>query len=401
MKISYITMQFPVPSETFASNDVKTLKSLGIDIDVYTLKNKDKNYNNLIESRGLEKIKIISGDLSKNILGVSFVFKNIFSFFSLFSWLIKNDFNKPKHLIKMIALMPMSFYIFEKLKKEKPNIVHLFWGHYPSSVGYLVKKNMPDTKLSIFLGAYDLEYALGVSKSLSKSADFIFTHTGANLEQLKSLGIDVSKVTVVHRGTTVSNFLPLIENSSKDKNSWIAAGRLIPLKNFETIIEVFSAFNKKCNDSKLFICGDGILRNKLEESVHSRQLVDNILFKGHVTQKQLLEQMGNADVMILLSSTERLPNVVKEAMLAGCICIVSETLGIDELIEHGVTGFIVPHKDYSKIPLMILGLNEQEKQQIRHKAREFIINNFDVEVSMKKYLEVWQTKGVKYEHLDI
>jgi hypothetical protein len=76
-------MQFPVPSETFASNDVKTLKSLGIDIDVYTLKNKDKNYNNLIESRGLEKIKIISGDLSKNILGVSFVFKNIFSFFSL------------------------------------------------------------------------------------------------------------------------------------------------------------------------------------------------------------------------------------------------------------------------------------------------------------------------------
>ena len=45
MKISYITMQFPVPSETFASNDVKTLKSLGIDIDVYTLKNKDKNYN--------------------------------------------------------------------------------------------------------------------------------------------------------------------------------------------------------------------------------------------------------------------------------------------------------------------------------------------------------------------
>jgi glycosyltransferase involved in cell wall biosynthesis len=80
---------------------------------------------------------------------------------------------------------------------------------------------------------------------------------------------------------------------------------------------------------------------------------------------------------------------------------VSETLGIDELIEHGVTGFIVPHKDYSKIPLMILGLSEQEKQQIRHKAREFIINNFDVEVSMKKYLEVWQTKGVKYEHLDI
>ena len=156
MKISYITMQFPVPSETFASNDVKTLKSLGIDIDVYTLKNKDKNYNNLIKSRGLEKIKIISGDLSKNILGIFFIFKNIFLFFSLLIWLIKNDFNKPKHLIKMIALIPMSFYIFEKLKKEKPDIVHLFWGHYPSLVWYFVKEKISATKLSILLGAYGL-----------------------------------------------------------------------------------------------------------------------------------------------------------------------------------------------------------------------------------------------------
>ncbi len=164
MKVSYITMQFPAPSETFASNDIK---ALGVNISVYSLKNKDKNHNNLIKSRGLEKIKIISGDLSKNIFGIFFVFKNIFLFFSLFSWLFKNDLNKPKHLLKMIAFIPMSFYIFEKLKKEKPNVVHLFWGHYPSLVGYLVKKNMPDTKLSQFLGAYDLELVKAYLKVLT------------------------------------------------------------------------------------------------------------------------------------------------------------------------------------------------------------------------------------------
>lgn len=53
MKISYITINFPLPSETFASNDVKVLRDIEVDISVYSLKNRDKNYNNLIKSRNL------------------------------------------------------------------------------------------------------------------------------------------------------------------------------------------------------------------------------------------------------------------------------------------------------------------------------------------------------------
>ena len=53
--------------------------------------------------------------------------------------------------------------------------------------------------------------------------------------------------------------------------------------------------------------------------------------------------MAESDIFLFLSSKagERLPNVVKEAMLSGCICIVSNTPGIDELIEDGKTGFII------------------------------------------------------------
>ena len=40
MKVAYVTMQFPVPSETFACNDIKMLLEKGVDISVFTLKNK-------------------------------------------------------------------------------------------------------------------------------------------------------------------------------------------------------------------------------------------------------------------------------------------------------------------------------------------------------------------------
>ncbi|MGB7403202.1 MAG: glycosyltransferase [Arcobacter sp.] len=396
MKISYVTMQFPAPSETFASNDIKVLQDLGVDISVYSLIAKDKNHNNLIISRGLEKIKIISGDIKKNIFGIFFIFKNIFLFFRLFLWIIKNDFSKPKHLIKMIALIPMSFYIFEKLKQEKPDILHLFWGHYPSLVGYLVKKKMSDTKLSMFLGAYDLEYALGVSKSVSKKTDFIFTHAKANLELLQNLGVDISKVIVVHRGTTVSKFLPLIESISKDKDkdTWLTVGRLLSSKGFDKVIDLFTKYKKTNPNAKLNIVGDGIFKSDLEKQIKSSNIQDSVNFLGHIEHIEVLKQMAKVNVFLLLSSKmgERLPNVLKEAMLAKCICISSDTHGIEELITHEKEGFIFKEKEYENILTIFNDLNSDEEEVIRNNARKKIVEKFDVEVSMKKYLEVWKGK---------
>ena len=45
--------------------------------------------------------------------------------------------------------------------------------------------------------------------------------------------------------------------------------------------------------------------------------------------------MSEAEFFFLMSTTERIPNVVKEAMAAGCVCVVSETPGIRELVEDG------------------------------------------------------------------
>jgi glycosyltransferase involved in cell wall biosynthesis len=389
-------MKFPAPSETFASNDIKALEDLGVDISVYSLKSNDKNYHALVKSRGLESINCTSGGVKENLIGILNIFKNILLFLNLFTWLIKNDFNKPKHFIKMMALMPISFYVFGKLKKEGPHIVHLFWGHYPSLVGYLVKKKMPDTKLSIFLGAYDLEYSLGVSKSLSKSADFIFTHAKANLDQLETLGVDISKVTVVHRGTIVRQFLSLIKDTTKDKDTWLTVGRLLPSKGFDKVINLFSQYKKKNLNAKLTIIGDGDFKTDLEKQVEGLGLEGSIEFLGHIDHTEVLKQMDKANIFFLLSVKmgERLPNVLKEAMLAKCICISSKTPGIDELIEYGNDGFIFEEKNYENILATLSGLSCDEQEVIRNNARKKILGSFDVEVSMKRYLKLWG-KGVK------
>ena len=393
MKISYITMQFPAPSETFASSDIQSLNKLNPELSVYSLKSKHSDYNRMIKDRKLQNISIFTCKVKENILGLIEIIKSPFLFIFLLFWLIKNDLKKTGHFIRCFALIPASFYILSQLKKEKPDVVHLFWGHYPSLVGFLVKRVLKNSKISMFLGAYDLEYNLNISKDLAKNADFIFTHAKANIPQLNKMNIKTDKINVIHRGINIKDLSLLIENIDKKSNQFICAGRFLPDKGFDKVIDIFAKLHRNINNSNLVLVGYGSAQSDLEKQTIDLKIESNVTFTGYLSQNDVLKFMVESDIFLFLSSKagERLPNVVKEAMLAGCICIVSNTPGIDELIEHGKTGFIIEENNYDLIPNLISSLDEIKKEEIRTNAKEFILKNFDVELSMKKYINIWES----------
>ena len=386
-------MQFPAPSETFASSDIQSLNKLNPELSVYSLKSKHSDYNRMIKDRKLQNISIFTCKVKENILGLIEIIKSPFLFISLLFWLIKNDLKKTGHFIRCFALIPASFYILSQLKKEKPDVVHLFWGHYPSLVGFLVKRVLKNSKISMFLGAYDLEYNLNISKDLAKNADFIFTHAKANIPQLNKMNIKTDKINVIHRGINIKDLSLVIENIHKKSNQIICAGRFLPDKGFDKVIDIFSKLHKNINSSNLVLVGYGSAQSDLEKQTIDLKIESNVTFTGYLSQNDVLKFMVESDIFLFLSSKagERLPNVVKEAMLAGCICIVSNTPGIDELIEHGKTGFIIEENNYDLIPNLISSLDEIKKEEIRANAKEFILKNFDVELSMKKYINIWES----------
>ena len=386
-------MQFPAPSETFASSDIQSLNKLNPELSVYSLKSKHSDYNRMIKDRKLQNISIFTCKVKENILGLIEIIKSPFLFISLLFWLIKNDLKKTGHFIRCFALIPASFYILSQLKKEKPDVVHLFWGHYPSLVGFLVKRVLKNSKISMFLGAYDLEYNLNISKDLAKNADFIFTHAKANIPQLNKMNIKTDGINVIHRGINIKDLSLVIENIDKKSNQIICAGRFLPDKGFDKVIDIFSKLHKNINSSNLVLVGYGSAQSDLEKQTIDLKIESNVTFTGYLSQNDVLKFMVESDIFLFLSSKagERLPNVVKEAMLAGCICIVSNTPGIDELIEHGKTGFIIESNNYDLIPNLISSLDEIKKEEIRTNAKEFILKNFDVELSMKKYINIWES----------
>ena len=228
MKISYVTMGFPAPTETFASNDVKAVQNKGNTVNVYSLRLKQKNHYGMIKERNLVDIDINNLSFLEIFLSPLILLCNPFKTLSLVAWLIKLEKSNLVHLIKCLLLIPSSIQIYNKIKHDLPDIVHLF-GTLPFNCGYLIQRYSPGIAMTTFLGAYDLDINLSISKDVSK-ASYVFTHSKSNIAILKSRGIDESKIKLVYRGVDYNFIKECTKKIKKNEKKIVSAGRLIKEK---------------------------------------------------------------------------------------------------------------------------------------------------------------------------
>lgn len=121
----------------------------------------------------------------------------------------------------------------------------------------------------------------------------------------------------------------------QDKRVMLFVGRLVALKNVDTIIEAFAATQRK--DCALVIVGDGPEKSRLEQLAKGKEA--QILFTGRLDGDELYAWYNVANISILASYQEPFGTVVNEALLAGCKSLVSRRAGSSCLIENGRNGY--------------------------------------------------------------
>lgn len=389
-------MQFPVPSETFASLDIETLRQQGQEISVFCMRPKHPLFNKLLIERGHSGLSVLHFSMCSVFSSAVFFLRHPLMVLSLIRWFSSSCKSNPRHLAKSFLMLPSALSIFSRLYKEKPDVVHLFWGHYPSMVGFLVKKYMPKTVLSMFLGAHDLVTAYPGSARLSKIADLLFTHSKSNLPMIAEMGMDATKFNVVVRGTKLSGGQGLCFDKFEGLNNIkiLTACRLVNGKGVDDILNIFKDVLGNFPDATLIVAGDGPARQDLIKLSKRLNVERGVRFLGHVPQETLLEYMRESQFFILMSkcSGERLPNVVKEAMHQCCIAISTNTPGIDELIDDGVNGYVVGFGSIQSAAAAVNNSinNAELALSMAKKARKKIKYDFNVEVSMSRYLQLWE-----------
>lgn len=148
---------------------------------------------------------------------------------------------------------------------------------------------------------------------------------------------------IVDDVTSRNKMLESIEHPwlmQKDCPVIVAAGRLAPWKGFENLIRIFPSVLKE-RKMKLMILGDGPLREALEKQILALDLSDNISLLGYKVNPY--PYYAHADIFVLSSLVEGLPNVLVEAMMCGCTPVSTDCpTGPREVLDNGKYGYLVP-----------------------------------------------------------
>jgi glycosyltransferase involved in cell wall biosynthesis len=121
------------------------------------------------------------------------------------------------------------------------------------------------------------------------------------------------------------------------------AGRLAEQKRVDDLLKALDLVQHIQPDVRTLIAGDGPLRGRLEETARAYDLDGRVRFLGH--RDDVPQILAAANLLVLPSAYEGLPNVILEAMRFRKPVVATAAPGTTELVADGQTGILVPVGD--------------------------------------------------------
>jgi glycosyltransferase involved in cell wall biosynthesis len=156
-----------------------------------------------------------------------------------------------------------------------------------------------------------------------------------------------SSISVVMNGADLRRFSPAPRSDvpAFGPRMIFACRQLFPRKGIRFLIEAVAKLRPKYPDINLIIAGDGFERPTLEKLAKDRGLGDRTQFLGWMANKDLPQYFRGCAVSVIPSLEEGFGIPAAEAMGCETPVVASDAGGLPEVVENGVTGFVVPKGD--------------------------------------------------------
>lgn len=147
-------------------------------------------------------------------------------------------------------------------------------------------------------------------------------------------------------------------------------GRMVAIKDLPTLVRAFALATERNPTLRLVIAGDGPMRPAIEALVGQLQMGKRVHCLGWIDDLSRL--YATIDICALSSLNEGTPVAVIEAMAAGKPTAATAVGGMPDVIEHGVTGLLVPPRDVEALAAAIqcLAADRERRERMGEAARK-------------------------------
>ena len=207
----------------------------------------------------------------------------------------------------------------------------------------------------------------------------------------EAMSIPRDRITVIPNGVDGKRF------DSKERADWAAfgipegadvlltIGRLTPQKDHATLLLAFSQVASRREPPHLVIVGEGPLRGDLEQHARSLKLTGRVHFAGSRTDVPALLRAARG--FVLSSRWEGMPNVLLEALAAGCPVVSTDVEGVRELIGNDERGLVVPPGNPAELSRAIdtLLTDSDSARSRAERGREWVLKERTTERTVELY----------------
>lgn len=354
-------------------------------IDSLTLGGKERRMVELV--KGLSQNKEINCAIA--LMDREVYYKEIFGLNLPVYFMIRKIRKDPIIFLKLLLVC----------KRFKPDIIHVWdsmTAMYASPIAHTLGIKLINamiTEAPLYLD----EPTIKRTKFSSRFSDIMLSNSEAGL---KSYHISEEKGRFIHNGFSNERKNNIEEPQSVRKKYGIKekfvvgiVGALQERKDHKVFIK--SAINviSRRDDVVFLIVGDGPLRTELENSVPS-EMKSKIKFLGLQTETESL--INIFDIGILTTNQkvhgEGISNSILEYMALGKPVIATNGGGTPEIVDDGVTGFLVDEDSAEQLTEKIsLLLNQPElRKKMGKKGKEKVETDFSIEQMVNKTIELYK-----------
>ncbi len=216
--------------------------------------------------------------------------------------------------------------------------------------------------------------------------------SGKVQEILKANAPAEGSSTVVYNGVDPALFFPNPDEVSPRGQEILIVGNLQRSKGHEVVLRALANLRSSCPYLRCRIIGEGPDRNSLAAMASDLGIGSQVQFVGRQTRLEVAEAMRRCTVFVLPSRNEGLGCVYLEAMSSGKPAIGCSGQGIDEVIEHGKNGWLVPADGLRELVqgLSTLLGSAELCSRLGHAARQTILETFTLSHQAKKLARIYR-----------
>jgi glycosyltransferase involved in cell wall biosynthesis len=238
---------------------------------------------------------------------------------------------------------------------------------------------------------------VALDKLVMRGFDRVIAVSDRIRQDLLDAGVPRDRITLLHNAIVVDNYrrtgagaMASIIGRVVAHPILVSIGRLSPEKGHADLVEALRIVASRGKEISAVLAGDGPSKSDIAERVRAAGLEDRVHLPGYVTSPARL--LEDADLMVLPSHTEGLPNAALEALVMSVPVLATAVGGTPEVVIEGETGRLVPpHRPELLADGIIDFLDHRDHwRQLAAHGQRMVQERFDFTARTRKLEQIYE-----------